>query len=285
MKDYLEKVKKIKKEIEDADAILIGAGAGLSTSAGILYSGEDFEKEFKEYIKKYHFEDLYSASFYDFDSEEEKWAFFAKFADYLDFSRNNLPLYNKLFKLVKGKPYFILSTNVDDQFVRASFDEEKVYQIQGFYSKIQCSSACHDILYPFEKRAIEMINQTNEELKIPEELVPVCPVCGETMELNLRKDGYFVQDDLWYKMNRKYSDFIENNKNKKVVLLELGVGFNTPGIIRFPFEQMASEYKGWTLVRINKDNARVWSHNLDNAILIEEDIDKVINDVIEARYE
>ena len=285
MKDYLEIVKKIIKEIEDADAILIGAGAGLSTSAGILYSGKDFENEFKEYINKYHFEDLYSASFYDFASEEEKWAFFAKFADYLDFSRNNLPLYKKLFKLVKDKPYFVLSTNVDDQFVRASFDEEKVYQIQGFYSKIQCSSACHDTLYPFEKRAKEMIKQTNEKLEIPEELVPVCPVCGETMELNLRKDGYFVQDDLWYKMNRKYSDFIENNKNKKVVLLELGVGFNTPGIIRFPFEQMASEYKDWTLVRINKDNARVWTKKLDNAILIEEDIDKVINDVIEACYE
>lgn len=156
----------------------------------------------------------------------------------------------------------------------------RYFGTQGSYSKLQCAEACHDRLYDNEELVEKMIKQTDSNLRIPSELVPVCPVCGEKMEVNLRKDAYFVQDNTWYEQNRAYDNFVESMKDKKVVLLELGVGFNTPTIIRFPFEQMTLQNKNWNLVRINKDNITTWLDIGDKAILVEDDIDNVIRELL-----
>lgn len=270
------KIESIKKLIKNADCILIGAGAGLSLSAGINYSGEEFKKEFAPFIKKYHFTDLYTSSFYEFETEEEKWAYFAKDIKFADTGRAATSLYENIYKLVKNKPYFVITTNVDEQFEKAGFDKSKIFATQGSYSKLQCAKACHNKLYDNVELVEKMIEQTDSNLKIPSELVPICPVCEEKMEVNLRKDAYFVQDENWYKQNKAYENFVENIKDKKVVLLELGVGFNTPIIIRFPFEQMTMQNKNWNLVRINKDNIMTWININDKAILMQDDINNVI---------
>ena len=263
----------IQELVNNADCILIGAGAGLSSSAGIDYAGEEFKKEFAPFIKKYGFTDLYTSGFYDFRSEEEYWAYWAKHIYFADTGRDGTELYKKIFDLVKNKEYFVITTNVDDQFYKTGFDKDKIFRVQGSYSLNQCSKGCHNKLYSNIELVNKMIKSTDDDLKIPTELVPVCPVCGESMELNLRKDGYFIQDDLWYKQSDKYNEFIENNKNKNVILLEFGVGFNTPGIIRFPFEQMTSQNKNWKLIRFNKEDMTFY--DLENRFIgINEDINK-----------
>ena len=267
----------IKKLIEQADCILIGAGAGLSTSAGIDYAGDEFKKEFAPFIKKYGFTDLYTASFYEFETEEEKWAYFAKHIKFADTGRKATPLYKNIYELVKNKSYFVITTNVDDQFEKAGFEKNKIFATQGSYSKLQCSEACHNKLYDDTELVNRMIEETDCNLKIPTNLVPICPVCKERMEVNLRKDAYFVQDENWYKQSKAYEDFVNNAKDKKVILLELGVGFNTPIIIRFPFEQMTMQNKNWNLVRINKDNVITWNDIEEKSILIQEDIANIIN--------
>ena len=267
----------IKKLIEQADCILIGAGAGLSTSAGIDYAGDEFKKEFAPFIKKYGFTDLYTASFYEFETEEEKWAYFAKHIKFADTGRKATPLYKNIYELVKNKSYFVITTNVDDQFEKAGFEKNKIFATQGSYSKLQCSEACHNKLYDDTELVNRMIEETDCNLKIPTNLVPICPVCKERMEVNLRKDAYFVQDENWYKQSKSYEYFVNNAKDKKVILLELGVGFNTPIIIRFPFEQMTMQNKNWNLVRINKDNVITWNDIEEKSILIQEDIANIIN--------
>lgn len=267
----------IKELIEQADCILIGAGAGLSTSAGIDYAGDEFKKEFAPFIKKYGFTDLYTASFYEFETEEEKWAYFAKHIKFADTGRKATPLYKNIYELVKNKSYFVITTNVDDQFEKAGFEKNKIFATQGSYSKLQCSEACHNKLYDDTELVNRMIEETDCNLKIPTNLVPICPVCKERMEVNLRKDAYFVQDENWYKQSKAYEDFVNNSKDKKVILLELGVGFNTPIIIRFPFEQMTMQNKNWNLVRINKDNVMTWNDIEEKSILIQEDIANIIN--------
>lgn len=267
----------IKELIEQADCILIGAGAGLSTSAGIDYAGDEFKKEFAPFIKKYGFTDLYTASFYEFETEEEKWAYFAKHIKFADTGRKAIPLYKNIYELVKNKSYFVITTNVDDQFEKAGFEKNKIFATQGSYSKLQCSEACHNKLYDDTELVNRMIEKTDCNLKIPTNLVPICPVCKERMEVNLRKDAYFVQDENWYKQSKAYEDFVNNAKDKKVILLELGVGFNTPIIIRFPFEQMTMQNKNWNLIRINKDNVITWNDIGEKSILIQEDIANIIN--------
>lgn len=274
-----EILNKIQKKIEEADYILIGAGAGLSTAAGIEYSGKRFKDNFKDFIEKYHFTDMYTSGFYNFNSQEEKWAYWSKHMYINDIEMEATELYKKVLELVKNKKYFVITTNVDDQFYKSGFDKNKIFATQGSYAYIQCKSACHNKIYNAEELVKKMIENT-KNCKIPTELVPKCPVCGEDMEVNLRKDAYFVQDDNWYKQNKKYADFLENTKNKKVVLLEFGVGFNTPGIIRFPFEQMIYQNKKWNLIRFNKDNTTTLLDIEDRTIKVEYNIGDIIDEIL-----
>lgn len=277
MKEYNLRILEAKEALKKADAIIIGAGSGLSTAAGLEYSGEKFEKNFKEFIKKYNFQDLYSASFYPFKTQEEKWAFWAKL---IKLNRLNKPLelYKKLLDFVKNKEYFVITTNVDGQFEIAGFKKEKIFAVQGDYEFIQCENACHNKLYN-NKELVRKWLENTKDCKIPSTLVPKCPICGKNMEMNLRKDANFVQDNNWYKQSENYEKFLNNNQNKKLVLLEIGVGFNTPGIIRFPFEQMTYDNLKTTLIRINKDYSQTILEIKNKTISFEENIEQIIEDL------
>lgn len=276
MNKISEKIERAKNWIKNADAILIGAGAGLSTSAGLEYAGKRFENNFKDFIQKYHFTDMYTAGFYDFHTEEEKWAFWAKHMYVNDIGIGTTKLYKNILELMKNKKYFIITTNVDDQFYKAGVDKAKVFATQGSYRYIQCKEACHNQLYDATELVKEMVEKT-KDCKIPIELVPVCPVCGEKMDVHVRVDANFVQDDDWYKQDEKYGEFLDNTKDKNVVLLELGVGFNTPRIIRIPFEQMTYQNANWKLIRINKNESSTFLDINDKSILIQGDIKEIVD--------
>ena len=279
MNETLNNVEKIRKLIDEADYILIGAGSGLSTAAGIEYSGKRFEGNFKDFIKKYHFIDMYSSSFYDFDTEEEKWAYWSKHMYLNNIGMEGTDLYKNIFELVKNKDYFVITTNVDDQFYKVGFDKNKIFATQGSYKYIQCKNACHNKIYDASDMVKEMIKNITD-CKIPTKLVPKCPVCGGEMEVNLRKDAYFVQDENWYKQDEKYGEFLEKVKSKRLLLLEFGVGFNTPGIIRFPFEQITYQNENCTLIRFNKDNCTTFLDIEDRTIKIEDDIKNIMSKVL-----
>ena len=280
MEEYSSRILQAKQAIKQADYIIIGAGSGLSTAAGLLYSGEKFEKDFKEFIEKYHFDNLYSASFYEFKTQEEKWAFFAKMIKLNRYNEKPLKLYQELYEIVKNKEYFVLSTNVDGQFYNSGFGKDKVFEVQGDYSYLQCENACHNKLYN-NKELVEKWIHNTKNCKIPSNLIMKCPVCGGNMDMNLRKDANFVQDENWYIQSEKYEAFLSRSKGKNVVLLEIGVGFNTPGIIRFPFEQMAANKVKTTLIRINKDYPLPMLEIENKTILFDEDTNKIIEDLKE----
>ena len=280
MEEYSSRIIQAKQAIKQADYIIIGAGSGLSTAAGLLYSGEKFEKDFREFIEKYHFDNLYSASFYEFKTQEEKWAFFAKMIKLNRYNEKPLKLYQELYEIVKNKEYFVLSTNVDGQFYNSGFGKDKVFEVQGDYSYLQCENACHNKLYD-NKELVEKWLRNTKNCKIPSDLVMKCPVCGGNMDMNLRKDANFVQDENWYRQSEKYEDFLSRSKGKNVVLLEIGVGFNTPGIIRFPFEQMTANSETTTLIRINKDYPNPMLEIENKTISFDEDTNKIIEDLKE----
>lgn len=280
MEEYNLRILKAKQAIDQADYIIIGAGSGLSTAAGLLYSGEKFETDYEEFIDKYHFQDLYSASFYNFKTQEEKWAFFAKMIKLNRYNKDPLKLYQELYKIVKNKDYFVLSTNVDGQFYNSVFDKNRVFEVQGDYEYLQCENACHNKLYDNRELVEKWINNT-KDCKIPSDLVMKCPVCGGNMDMNLRKDANFVQDNNWYEQSQKYEEFLDKAKNKNVVLLEIGVGFNTPGIIRFPFEKMTVNNSKTILIRINKDYPLPMLEIENKIISFDEDTNKIIEDLKE----
>ena len=262
-------------KINEADAVLIGAGSGLSTAAGIKYAGDEFKKEFAPFISKYGFTDLYSSSFYEFDTYEEYWAYFAKHINYANTGRSATKLYEKIYDLIKEKEYFVITTNVDDQFFKSGFDKNRIFRVQGSYALNQCEVACHEKLYQNKEIVDKMLKSIDKDLRVDSSILPYCPVCSGKMVPNLRKDEYFVEDDLWHKQSDSYREFLKSNKDKKLLMLEFGVGFNTPGIIRYPFEQMAHENDKWTLIRFNKEKQTYYDLN-GRFIGITEDIEKVI---------
>ena len=275
MERFVQRLDNAKKAIDEADYIVIGAGAGLSTAAGIEYTGERFEKYFKDFIEEYGFTDMYSSGFYPFKSQEEKWAYWARhvFANRYDVGKTDV--YQKLLKLVENKEYFVLTTNVEHQFWINGFEDERIFATQGDYGLLQCEKGCHDKLYQNKEQIFEWVDKT-ENFKIPSDLVPKCPVCGGNMDLNLRKDNYFVEDAKWHEMNDNYSNFL-NKIDGKFVFLEIGVGFNTPGIIRYPFEQMTYNNDDATLIRLNLDYPQAIPENKDKTISFDENVEEILD--------
>lgn len=239
-KDHSAEIDRLKNEIETADAIVIGAGSGLSTAAGFTYSGERFEKYFSDFIEKYQFRDMYSGGFYPFESLEEHWAYWSRYIyinHYMDVDNGT---YKGLFKLVKDKDYFVLTTNVDHQFQKAGFDKHRLFYTQGDYRLFQCSQPCCQETYDNEAYIQDML-KTQKNMRIPTELIPHCPKCGKPMTMNLRADDTFVQDKGWYRAAERYEEFLRRHKNLHILFLELGVGYNTPVIIKYSFWQMTAK--------------------------------------------
>jgi len=254
--------------LQNADHILIGAGAGLSTAAGIDYAGDAFRREFADMIAKYGYSDLYSASFYPYPSEEEFWAHWARHVLFARFNNGQsakdepgqyteaLPLYQQLLDVVHEKDYFVITTNVDGQFRKAGFDAERLFEVQGDYAYLQGKTGKSGRVYYSEDLFRQMVRE-EQDGHIPTTLIPCDPETGEKMDIHVRKDLYFVEDEAWQQAQGNYFDWLEKNigslSTSNVVLLELGVGFNTPTIIRFPFEQLANKYRNVSLIRFNRD--------------------------------
>ena len=249
-KPFDDRISEARRKIKDADAILVGAGAGLSAAAGIDYAGPEFRRDFADYIRKYGFTDLYSSGFYDFPTEEERWARWARHIRFALLSRDAMPLYDELLRLVKGKDFFVITTNVDEQFRKAGFPADRLFEVQGDYGRMQCSHACHDRTYD-DTEVVNTINAHAHDLTVDSRFVPACPVCGGTMDVNLRVNQYFVEDENWHKAAARYEEFVASHISSRLVLLEIGVGFNTPAIIRYPFERITYTDQSATLIRLN----------------------------------
>ncbi len=278
---YEEQIRNAAKMIKSSGMILIGAGAGASSAAGLTYSGKRFTGNFSEFIEKYglaNMPDMYAAGFYPFPNEEAKWGYWSKHSMINRFLPPALPLYQMLYQMVQDKEHFVLTTNVDHQLWKAGFANENIFATQGDYGMIQCEKGCHAKTYDTEILFRQM-DQARHDCVIPSYMVPKCPVCGGNMTMHLRCDQYFVEDEHWHEAARRYDAFIERTANRKTVLLELGVGFNTPAIIRFPFEKMIRTYENFSLIRLNLKEAFIPESFGKRVIGINEDIKKTIIDL------
>lgn len=256
MKTFDERLAGARQLIADADYVLIGAGAGLSAAAGLRYDGDEFRHDFKPWIDRYGITDLYSSSFYPYPTEEEKWAYWARHIWFSRYRTGGTPLYRAIFNLVKDKDYFVITTNTDAQFQKAGFDPERLFYTQGDYAYLQDATGEDQTLYYNEEMVKKMLAATHD-CRIPSELIPRDPVNGHDMAVHLRCDDTFVENDQWHEMQRRYAEFIKKAKDRKLMLLEFGVGFNTPVIIRFPFEQMAEAFPFASLIRFNRDYPQI----------------------------
>ena len=279
MENDNENIQKLKNLIKETNTIIIGAGAGLSTSAGMLYSGKEFEKNFENFIQKYNFKDLYSASFFDFKDQQEFWAFWSRLIHYERYTMPPKPVYQDLYSLIKNKNYFVITTNVDHFFQRTGFDKQKLFYTQGDYGLLQCKKPCHNKTYDNEKQIEEMFKE-QKNMKIPKELIPKCPVCKGEMFPNLRGGDYFVEDEGWHKAAERYEDFLRKHKNGKILFIDLGSGMNTPSIFKFPFMRMTYNNKNAVYVAINKGEAFCIEEIESQSICINRDIGEVLKELL-----
>ncbi len=275
---YSAQISRIAENLASADAVLIGAGAGLSTSAGFSYSGERFQKYFSDFIEKYHFTDIFSGGFYPFPTSEEYWAYFSRHVwinRYMDPPR---PVYQELLELVHEREYFVLTTNTDHCFLKTGFEENKVFSTQGDLGLFQCSVPCCTKTYGNRETIRDMVEkQTN--MRIPSGLLPICPECGKPLRMHLRNDYTFVEGPEWKRMAARYEAFLRRHADDRVLLLELGVGYNTPGIIKYPFWRMTGSNPKWIYASINMEDAVCPEQIEGRSILVNHDIGSAIEDI------
>lgn len=294
-----EEIIKLHEILDSAECVVVGAGAGLSASAGFSYSGGRFKKYFSDFEAKYHFHDMYSGGFADFCSLEENWAYWSRFIYINRYLDAPLPVYEKLLELVRAKDYFVITTNVDHCFQKAGFDKKRLFYTQGDYGLFQCCVPCHKKTYDNEEIVKKMLisqgfgfkdseNRKDGEIifpenplkmEIPSELVPHCPVCGKPMSMNLRCDGTFVEDDGWHEAARRYQDFLEKHKNARTLFLELGVGENTPGIIKYPFWNLTYKNKNAFYASLNMEKEEIPIELKARSVLIKGDIFRTIGNL------
>lgn len=273
-----DKIRKLKEVLESADAVIIGAGAGLSTSAGFVYTGERFHKYFSDFAAKYDFNDMYTGGFYPYDTPEEYWAYWSRYIYVNRYMDAPKPIYEKLYHLVKNKEYFVITTNVDHCFQKAGFDKERLFYTQGDYGLFQCSEPCCEETFENEDIISEMVKRQND-MRVPSELLPVCPHCGRPMTMNLRSDNRFVEDEGWHMAAERYNRFLQTSKKMHVLFLELGVGYNTPGIIKYPFWQMTAQNPKAVYACINYGEAVCPEEIEKQAVCISSDIGKVLENL------
>lgn len=262
--------------LKRADAVVVGAGAGLSVSAGFTYSGERFRRYFQDFQDRYGIEDIYYGGFYPYKTLEEYWAWWSRHIYYNRYVDAPKPVYKDLLNLVKDKEYFVLTTNVDHQFQKAGFDRERLFYTQGDYGLWQCSVPCHDKTYDNEQTVRRMVAE-QKDMCIPSELIPYCPVCGAPMTMNLRMDGTFVEDEGWYRAADRYQAFLEKYSGERILFLELGVGMNTPGIIKYPFWEMTARSPQAVYACVNMGEAAVPRELAARSVCINGDIGAVIH--------
>ena len=276
MQDYSKQIDRLKSALSQAEAVIIGAGAGLSSSAGFTYSGERFRESFSDFEDKYGFHDMYTGGFYPYNTPEEHWAYWSRnilVNRYLDPPK---PVYSRLYDLVKDKNYFVITTNVDHCFQKSGFDKARLFYTQGDYGLFQCSAPCHDKTYDNEAIVRRMVAE-QKDMKIPSELLPRCPVCGKPMTMNLRADDKFVQDEGWYAACERYEKFVREYKGARVLYLELGVGGNTPVIIKYPFWRLVNQNPNAVYACINYGEAVCPPQIEDRSICINDDIGAVLS--------
>jgi NAD-dependent SIR2 family protein deacetylase len=291
-KKDINKIERLRNEIDSSDTIIIGAGAGLSTSAGFIYTGERFQKYFKDFADKYDFHDMYSGGFYPYDTLEEHWAYWSRYIYVNRYMNPPKPVYDKLFELVKDKDYFVLTTNVDHCFQKAGFDKHRIFYTQGDYGLFQCSEPCHGDTYDNEEMVHQMVEAQGFEIgedgtlivpdnvilkmSIPTELIPHCPKCGKPMSMNLRSDNTFVEDEGWHIHAEYYSEFLRRHQNVKTLFLELAVGYNTPGIVKYSFWHMVNDWENATYACLNLGEAYAPDEIAKKSICIDGDIGDVL---------
>ena len=273
---FSDEIEKLKGYINDAQAIVIGAGAGLSTSAGFTYSGRRFHENFHDFETKYNFHDMYTGGFYPYSTLEEYWAYWSRYVFVNRYSDAPKPVYEQLFELVKDKNYFIITTNVDHCFQKAGFSKDRLFYTQGDYGLFQCSEPCHAKTYDNEDAIRRMVAE-QKDMKVPAALVPRCPICGKPMSMNLRADDTFVEDDGWHEACLRYEKFVLQNERKKILYLELGVGMNTPAIIKYPFWRLTAKNRDARYVCVNVDAAYVPREIESRSLCISCDISDVLN--------
>ena len=291
----IDKIEQIRTALAEADDVIIGAGAGLSTSAGFTYGGERFRTYFGDFAERYAFNDMYSGGFYPYDTLEEYWAYWSRYIyvnRYLDAPK---PVYQKLLSLVQDKDYFVLTTNVDHCFQKAGFDKKRLFYTQGDYGLFQCSEPCCQETQDNEETIREMVLAQGYEIQadgtlhlpegialkreIPSELIPYCPHCGKPMTMNLRADETFVEDEGWHVASQRYSEFLRRHQSLKTVFLELGVGYNTPGIIKYPFLNMTARDKNNTYICLNYGEAYAPDQIRKQSVCVNEDIGEILNQI------
>ena len=277
--DYELEISRLRKVIAAADAVMLGAGAGLSTAAGLTYSGDRFERYFADFIAKYGFTDMYSAGFFPFSTLEEQWTYWSRHIWYNRYVEPPKDTYAKLLNLLSGKDFFVITTNVDHQFQKAGFSKECLFYTQGDYGLWQCSVPCHKKTYDNYDTVKRMIEEQCD-MRVPSELVPYCPVCGKAMAMNLRADDTFVEDEGWHMAAGRYRDFLESHQDGKVLYLELGVGANTPVIIKYPFWRYTNANSEASYACVNYGEAYAPPDIRDRSILIDDDIDQVLADLL-----
>lgn len=272
---FSKQIDKLRAALDASDAVVIGAGAGLSTAAGYTYSGKRFEKFFGDFAARYGFTDMYSGGFYPYDSLEEYWAFWSRYIMCNRYDPVPTPLYEQLLSIVRDRDYFVLTTNVDHCFQRAGFDKQRLFYTQGDYGLLQCSKPCCQETWDNEELVRHMV-AAQQDLRIPSALVPHCPHCGAPLTMNLRSDDTFVQDKGWYTAADRYQDFLRRHSNMRVLFLELGVGGNTPVIIKYPFWQMTAKYENATYACVNFGEAVAPTEIANRSILIDAGAERVI---------
>ena len=278
MKSYLDKIEELSDVLKKANTILIGAGAGLSASSGLTYSGERFEKYFSDFRDKFGIEDMYSGGFYPFPDLETYWGWWSRNIWHNRYKAETNSVYTDLLSLVKDKNYFVITTNVDHQFQLSGFDKNRLFYMQGDYGLLQCSDGCHNKIYD-NKELIEKMILRQKDMRVPSDLIPYCPKCKKPMVPHLRINNSFVQDEGWYMAQNRYDKFVNKYKDSNIVFLELGVGMNTPVWKKYPFWQMTANNKNAIYVCLNFGEADSPEIIKDRSICIDGDISKILKDL------